>query len=135
MVVAGTGPAEASLKRKMPDAVFLGWIDPSALPAIYSSADLLVLPSRFDTFSCAVIEALACGLPVVAYNSKGPKDIVQNGVNGYLVPDRESMINAINNYFNNPFAQKEMPSAAIKRSKDYLPDPIIYDLLVNTGLI
>jgi glycosyltransferase involved in cell wall biosynthesis len=135
LVIAGSGPAEESLRKAIPEAVFLGWQDPSALPGIYSSADLLLLPSRFDTFSCVVVEAMACGLPVVAYNCKGPKDIIENEVNGYLVEDQDEMIARIRDFFANPEKESKMPLAALQRSKSYLADPILQDLLYNTGLV
>ncbi len=134
MVVAGSGPAEKALKKIMPDATYLGWMDPSALPEIYSSADILLLPSSFDTFSCVVVEAMSCGLPVIAFNSKGPKDIIGNGVNGYLVSDKEAMIERVLEYLNNPSGNSEMAAAALKRSKDFKAGPIILNLLNKTGL-
>lgn len=134
MVIAGSGPAEKELKKLMPQATWLGWRDPITLPEIYSSADILLLPSRFDTFSCVVVEAMACGLPVIAYNSKGPKDIIQNGISGYLVSDKEAMIEKVKDFFNNPSKHSEMPAAALKRSGEYNAEPIISDLLVKTGL-
>jgi len=48
-------------------------------------ATMIVLPSTKDTYGMVVIEGLSCGLPVVAYNCAGPKEIIQHDVNGYLV--------------------------------------------------
>ena len=91
LVVAGTGPAEEELKRKLPEACFTGWIEPEFLQRLYLASDILLLPSRFDTFSCVVLEALSCGLPVAAYNTKGPRDILEDLVSGYLVETAEQM--------------------------------------------
>ena len=66
MIIAGTGPSEKDLKSAFPEAEFTGWVDHGKLPEIYYAADLLVFPSRFDTFSCVVLESLSCGLPVIA---------------------------------------------------------------------
>ena len=134
MVIAGSGPAEKQLKEAMPDAIYFGWVDPVELPAIYSSADLLLLPSQFDTFSCVVLESLACGLPVVAYNTKGPKDIIQHEINGFLVSSPTEMINYAIRFFSNPEIPENMKKAAIKRSEDYTADRIIRKLLLDTGL-
>jgi glycosyltransferase involved in cell wall biosynthesis len=134
MVIAGTGPAETKLQEAMPEAVYLGWVDPANLAAIYSSANLLVFPSKFDTFSCAVLEALTCGLPVIAYNTKGPKDILWHGVNGYLVSNRQELIDQTVSYFKNPASQEAISRAAIERSGDYRPDQILERLLADTGL-
>ncbi len=134
LVIVGSGPAEPQLKEALPDAIYKGWVEPSELPAIYSSADLLLLPSKFDTFSCVVLESLKCGLPVVAYNTMGPKDIIQHKVNGLLASNPIDMAHQIIHYFNNPGLMEEMKIAAIKRADDYTDDKIIHKLLQDTGL-
>jgi glycosyltransferase involved in cell wall biosynthesis len=79
-VVVGDGPALAELKRRYPNALFLGALHGGALASAYAAADLFVFPSRTDTFGLVMIEALACGVPVAAYPVLGPLDIL--GVNG-----------------------------------------------------
>jgi glycosyltransferase involved in cell wall biosynthesis len=79
-VVVGDGPALAELKRRYPNALFLGALHGGALASAYVAADLFVFPSRTDTFGLVMIEALACGVPVAAYPVLGPLDIL--GVNG-----------------------------------------------------
>jgi glycosyltransferase involved in cell wall biosynthesis len=56
--------------------VFLGTLSGESLAAAYRSADVFVFPSRTDTFGLVMIEALACGTPVAAYDVGGPRDIV-----------------------------------------------------------
>jgi glycosyltransferase involved in cell wall biosynthesis len=75
-VVVGDGPALEELRRRYPDAVFLGALSGEALAAAYRSADCFVFPSLTDTFGLVVIEALASGLPVAAYPVTGPIDIL-----------------------------------------------------------
>lgn len=75
-VIVGTGPALADLRRRYPDAVFLGELAGEELASVYRGADCFVFPSRTDTFGLVVIEALACGLPVAAFPVPGPLDIV-----------------------------------------------------------
>src|SRR5262249_47321542 len=89
LVVPGEGPAEERLRSELPEAVYLGWVGPRCMPNVFSSADLLVLPSRFDTFGCVVLEAMSCGLPVAAYNTKGPRDLIEDGASGFLVDRAE----------------------------------------------
>ena len=131
MVVVGTGPAEDELKRALPDAIFMGWVNHEQLPMIYSSADLLILPSKFDTFSCVTLEALSCGLPVISYNTKGPKDILANHNCGFLVKNTIEMEESIISYFANYPLQLEMKNNALKRAKEYSADEIIEKLLSN----
>jgi glycosyltransferase involved in cell wall biosynthesis len=75
-VVVGDGPALEEMKRRYPDAVFLGALAGEELASAYRSADCFVFPSRTDTFGLVLIEALACGVPVAAYPVAGPLDII-----------------------------------------------------------
>ena len=75
-VVVGDGPALSSLRSRYPDALFLGALHGERLAAAYRSADLLVFPSRTDTFGLVMIEALASGTPVAAYPVPGPLDVL-----------------------------------------------------------
>jgi len=75
-VVVGDGPALAALKARYPDARFLGARHGAELAGAYCAADVLVFPSRTDTFGLVNIEALACGVPVAAFPVAGPLDIV-----------------------------------------------------------
>lgn len=77
-VVVGDGPALADLRARFPDAHFLGQKSGDALAACYAAADVLVFPSRTDTFGLVMIEALACGTPVAAYRVAGPLDVLSN---------------------------------------------------------
>jgi glycosyltransferase involved in cell wall biosynthesis len=134
MVVAGTGPAEEELKKAMPEAVFLGWVAQDCLPSLYKISDILLLPSWFDTFSCVVLEALNSGLPVIAYNTKGPKDILVDSVNGYLVGSGEEMAGKVVEFFLDPVRQNEFRLAALNRSEDFNADQIMDRLLLDAGI-
>ena len=83
-VIVGDGPALPTLKRRYPDAVFMGALDGQELASAYRAADVFVFPSLTDTFGLVMIEALACGVPVAGYPVAGPLDIV--GLSG-LGPD------------------------------------------------
>ena len=76
-VVVGGGPMLASLKAAYPDVVFTGPRSERALAQSYAGADVFVFPSRTDTFGLVVLEALACGVPVAAYDVMGPRDILR----------------------------------------------------------
>ena len=86
-VVVGDGPALGALRRAYPDVAFLGTLTGQALADTYRAADVFVFPSRTDTFGIVLIEALACGLPIAAYDVPGPCDIVTDPSLGALDDD------------------------------------------------
>ncbi len=131
---AGTGPAEKKLKKEMPDAVFLGWVDHKKLPDIYSAADLLVLPSIFDTFGCVVVEAMSCGTPVISYNSKGPKDIIEHEKNGYLASRKKDFGTYAAQYLKDTAIQKKMKENALAKASEYNASAIMDKLVKDAGL-
>ncbi|MCF8496175.1 MAG: glycosyltransferase family 1 protein [Alphaproteobacteria bacterium] len=83
-VLVGSGPLLKSLSRAYPEVHFTGPKVGEDLAAHYRSADLFVFPSRTDTFGIVIIEALASGLPVAAYEVTGPRDIITHPFLGVL---------------------------------------------------
>jgi glycosyltransferase involved in cell wall biosynthesis len=134
LVVCGTGPLEDELRQQMPDALFTGWIEKPRLRQIYAAADLKVFPTRFDTFGNVVLEAFACGLPVVAYDCKGPRDIVEHGVNGYLVTDTEQMSRQIVEHLEQKNRPQAMREQARRRSREYDGGRIMQQFAADLGL-
>jgi glycosyltransferase involved in cell wall biosynthesis len=86
-VVIGDGPQEAELKRRFPQAAFLGLRSGTELAGLMASADVFVFPSLTDTFGVVQLEALACGVPVAAFPVTGPKDVIANNPIGALNED------------------------------------------------
>jgi glycosyltransferase involved in cell wall biosynthesis len=86
-VVIGNGPARAELATRYPDVMFVGFRYGDELAAMLSAADAFVFPSLTDTFGLAMIEALACGVPVAAFPVPGPIDVIEAGVTGVLNED------------------------------------------------
>jgi glycosyltransferase involved in cell wall biosynthesis len=86
-VIIGAGPQEAELKRRFPDAKFLGQLDNGILAAHLAAADVFVFPSLTDTFGIVQLEALASGVPIAAFPVTGPKDVVANNPIGVLNDD------------------------------------------------
>ncbi|MGQ0526933.1 MAG: glycosyltransferase family 4 protein [Alphaproteobacteria bacterium] len=83
-VVVGQGPLMEDFVQRYPDVRFTGKKTGQELADHYRSADLFVFPSRTDTFGMVIVEALACGLPVAAFNVTGPKDIITDSSLGAL---------------------------------------------------
>ncbi len=69
--------------------VFLGKRGQDTLPYYYSAAELLVMPSRYESFGMVALEAMACGTPVIASDVGGLGFLVQDGETGFTVPDGE----------------------------------------------
>ncbi|WP_255370044.1 glycosyltransferase family 1 protein [Roseateles sp. YR242] len=86
LVLVGDGPARAELQQQLPDAVFAGMRHGADLAAHYASADLFLFPSVTETFGNVTPEALASGLPVVAFHYAAAALLVRDGVNGGTVP-------------------------------------------------
>lgn len=101
--IAGSGPQQAELQRLVEqlglgDAVaFLGRLERQQVVDLYHGADAMLNPSRVDNMPNSVLEALACGLPVISTNVGGVPYIVQHGQTALLVPrdDAGAMADAI----------------------------------------
>jgi glycosyltransferase involved in cell wall biosynthesis len=81
-VWVGDGPARAQLAATHPDFIFVGVQRGEALARHYASADLFVFPSLSETFGNVILEALAAGVPVVAYAEGAAREHIEDGVNG-----------------------------------------------------
>jgi len=69
--------------------MFAGRIDQETLPEYYSAADVLVVPSYYESFGLVALEALACGTPVVTTPVGAMKEIVKDGITGYVAKDAD----------------------------------------------
>ena len=86
LLLVGDGPLHSRLSELADDRViFAGYRQGEALSAITASADVLVFPSLTDTFGNVVLEAMASGLPAIAFDVSGPGDIIHHGETGLLV--------------------------------------------------
>jgi glycosyltransferase involved in cell wall biosynthesis len=86
-IVIGDGPERTRLQHRFPHATFAGYQFGEVLAAHLAAADVMVFPSRTDTFGLVNLEAMACGVPVAAYPVTGPIDVVEDGITGALDTD------------------------------------------------
>ena len=93
ITIVGEGPILNKLKAKYPKINFTGYRFGRDLADTYKEHDVFCFPSKTDTFGIVMIEALATGLPVAAFEVTGPVDIVEQGKTGYLGEDLEESIN------------------------------------------
>ena len=135
LVIAGRGPAEGRLRELAPEAHFPGWVDRSTLAGWYRASTLLLFPSRFDTFGCAVLEALSCGLPVACYPVKGPADLIQGGGNGLVCADSLEMGLRVAAYLKMPAVDREAyRSMALETAGRYRAEEIMDEMIRAIGL-
>ena len=119
-VIAGTGPDEAELRKqiaelKLNDRVrLLGFVaDPTEL---YPALDCLLLTSRFEGLPMTILEAMACGVAIVASDLDGMREILQNGTHATLVPsdDVDAFARAVLDLGARPDLVRERTEAALR---------------------
>jgi len=86
LLLVGDGPQRAELAARCPSAIFAGQRTGEDLAAHYASADLFLFPSLTETFGNVTTEAMASGLPVVAFDHAAAAQLIHSGRNGILVP-------------------------------------------------
>ncbi|MFZ4801494.1 MAG: glycosyltransferase family 4 protein [Chlorobium sp.] len=89
-VMIGSGPAEEEMRRRMPKAVFTGYLTGEELPAAYASSDIFLFPSTTEAFCNVALEALASGLPVVVSDAGGCRDVVGRSGGGLVAREGKS---------------------------------------------
>ncbi|MFA6229456.1 MAG: glycosyltransferase family 1 protein [Rhodanobacter sp.] len=128
-VWVGDGPARASLQQAHPDFIFAGMQRGEALAGHFASADLFVFASLSETFGNVILEALAAGLPVVAYAEGAAREHLVDGVNGYCIAsgNAEAFIDAAARLASNPGLIRHMGRAAHASMAGLSPDAVIRD--------
>lgn len=100
---------------------FLGSKSQATLQYYYSAAEAVVMPSHYESFGMVALEAMACGTPVVASEVGGLAYLVQDGITGFHVPDRdpEELAGKIRLLLENDELRQEMASAAVQAAQRY----------------
>jgi glycosyltransferase involved in cell wall biosynthesis len=121
VLVVGIGPAQDWFTERAPEAVFAGFQSGNDLGRAVASMDIFLNPSVTETFGNVTLEAMACGVPVVAARATGSDVLVANGETGYLVPPRDTgaYADALADYIADPELRARHGAAGERRSLDY----------------
>jgi glycosyltransferase involved in cell wall biosynthesis len=85
VVAIGDGPARDYFRDRLPDAIFTGQLTGPELATALASSDVFLNPSITEAFGNVTLEAMACGLPVIAAAASGTTNLVRDGETGVLV--------------------------------------------------
>ena len=120
LVFVGDGPYLKELRETLPEAVFTGYLSGAELANAFASADIFVFPSTTDTFGNVVLEAMASGLPAVVSDTGGPRELVRNGVTGYVTRslDVEDFTTAAERLVADPVLRDTMRANALAAVRD-----------------
>lgn len=130
LVFAGEGPLRANLEATAKSlgvaerTRFLGFVNQSYLPSVYTSADLFVLPSEYDACPVVVCEAMLCGCPVVLSDEiRGRFDLVKNGETGFIYPtgNVDALAAILSVALRDRDKLKELSRAAVTRMETWSP--------------
>jgi glycosyltransferase involved in cell wall biosynthesis len=116
--VIGEGPLGQSLRDKSPNNVtFHGRVDDEELRQLWSSFDIYFQPSRYEGLCITAIEAMACGLPIVASSVGGLTESIVDGETGYLVErgDIDRYCTRLERLASNPNLRQKMGDSGRKR--------------------
>jgi glycosyltransferase involved in cell wall biosynthesis len=128
LILAGTGPDEAKLRTLVEslglanEVEFRGWVEYNDMPALLGEADVLLLPSRWDPFPVAILEAMAAGLPVLASAACGSaRDRIVAGENGFIhtVGDMETLASHVKSLASSPNLRENMGASALQTSRQW----------------
>ena len=106
--------------------VFLGKRDQSTLPYYYSAAEVVVMPSHYESFGMVALEAMACGTPVIASQVGGLAFLVQDGVTGYTIPggDPDALCDKLTGLLEDGELRRRLGQNAARYAQKYAWDKI-----------
>ena len=119
VVIIGDGPARDYFIQRLPDAVFTGQLTGEELATALASTDVFLNPSVTETFGNVTLEAMACGLPVMAAAASGTTSLVQDGVTGRLAEpgDIDAMASELADYQRDPALRAKHGAAGLEFAK------------------
>lgn len=117
--------------------IFLGKQDQDQLPYYYSAAEVVIVPSHYESFGMVALEAMACGTPVVASQVGGLGFLVQDGITGFVVPDGEpdALSERLYRLICEPDLRKKLGEQASKFAQSYAWQNITSQIITLYGQV
>ncbi|MGB7666106.1 MAG: glycosyltransferase family 4 protein, partial [Candidatus Acidiferrales bacterium] len=131
LIFVGDGPMRKQLEREVMElnvqerVRFLGFKNQSALPGVYCSSDVMVLPSEYEAFGVVVNEAMVCGCPVIVSDQVGARfDLVRENETGFVYPagDIDALAGALSRALGSCERLRRMGDAARARMSQWSPE-------------
>jgi len=137
-LIAGEGNLVPALKKMAVGAgvenkiIFKGIVPKEELKNYYAAGDIFVYASKSETQGMIVSEAMYVGLPIVAVDATGSKDLVENNVNGFLVPESEKGFSeAVMKLINNEELRKKFSEASARIAREKYTDAICAERMLE----
>lgn len=135
LIIIGDGPQKNEIanlikQKNIPNVYLLGQKPYEEIIHYYHASDVFVLPTLKDLFSLVVMEAMACGLPVLTTIYNGAKELIIEGRNGYIFDSSniEDIKRVIIKIYENKEKLKEMGNISLEIIKDYSHEKVIKNL-------
>src|SRR5439155_16692891 len=134
LIFAGEGPLRSQMESEAASlgvasrVRFLGFVNQSQLPAVYASADLMVLPSDYEPFAVVVNEAMCCGCPVIASDHVGAaRDLVAPVRPEFVfrTGDTKALAQLLRTAFANPEELRETGRRAFEQVETHSPERVV----------
>ena len=125
ILIIGDGPLRRNLEHRAQqvgcEIIFQGWVDNQQLPEYIRRSKLQVLPSLSEAQGLVVLEAMACGVPVIGAETGRIPDMIEHGKSGWLVPpnDAEALAKAIKAALDNDREREKVGRAAYERAQSF----------------
>ena len=133
ILVAGDGPDKENLiqmirENKLETKIILkGTLQNKELVDLYNSGSIFISTSRWEGFGLVVTEAMSFGLPIISFETRGPKEILKNGKYGLLIEKNniKEFCEKLNQLINDPVTRKVYQDKSLERSQHFNKDVIL----------